>query len=266
MFGGLRIYNRKNITIRNLTFWDARDTRRRPGLDHLEIAGDETEGIWVNHVKFSSGAGNHRLGGDWHDTLLNISHGTATVSWSEFTNANEVLLVGGGDEGEFPPGASNEELLRLRSRRRVTLHHNYFHTARDRMPMTRGTQMHIYNNLFRNIWRHAMAPGINAHFVVQNNVFDSICLNRAVHWKLDRRTRIGAVVWHSGNIGAPLSARRSAPALLETYPAPKPWNPSNFYNYILENDVNSLRTLIPKRAGPTLTSIECFQKNTRPFD
>ena len=255
MFGGLRMDDKQNVIIRNLTFWDARDTRRRPGLDHLAICGYETTGIWVNHVKFSTGASNHRDGGDWHDTLLNISRGEVTVSWSEFTNANEVLLVGGGNTGEFPRDATEDELLRLRERRRVTLHHNYFHNARDRMPRTRAAQMHIYNNFYRNIWWHAIGPGKNAHMVVQNNLFDSIWRDKAVHWWF---RRAGAIVWHSGNAGAPLSARGSRPAVLVTNPSPKPWNPSDFYTYTLDDDVYGLRTLIPKRAGPTLVTIEDF--------
>ena len=268
MFGGLQIDGRQNIIIRNLTFWDARDTRRRPGLDHLRITGDGTIGIWIDHCKFSSGLSNHRAGGDWHDTLLNIPGGEVTVSWNEFTNANEVLLVGSGNSGEFSRRASEDELLQLRSRRRVTLHHNYFHSARYRMPRTRGTQMHIYNNFFTNIWWHVMSPGLNAHFVVQNNYFDPVRYNAlfrlpwnsAVHGAY--RTA-GAVVWYSGNVGEPLSWRANAHAGLVTNPAPKPWNPLNFYSYNLTDDVQSLRALIPSRAGPTLGTIEDFLTNFR---
>jgi len=265
MFGGLQIINRHNIIIRNLTFWDARDTRSDPGLDGLLINNGST-GVWLDHLKFSSGEApfNAPGAGDWHDTLLNVRNGAVTVSWSEFTNGNEVLLVGSNDN-EINP-----------EQRRVTLHHNYFHGARTRMPRTRGTQMHIYNNFFRNIGApggtfgggYVMGPGINAHFVVQNNLFEaSIHQNRVIHWNFNNH---GAVVWHSGNEGLPLNPASltggGSPApVLTTDVALRPWNPADFYDYVLNahGNVQALRSVIPARAGPTLWALEDFLTNLR---
>ena len=279
MFGGLRINgnmltNTMNIIIRNVTFWDARDTRPSPGLDGLLLTGNSREndhgydwptGVWVDHVKFSSGATNFLHGGDWHDTSLNVTLGEITVSRSRFTNANEVLLVGGGDSGEFPSGATEDELLWLRSRRRVTLHNNYFHDARTRMPRTRGTQMHMYNNYFRAIggtapgWGggYVMGPGFNAHFVVQNNLFDA-----PVHQNRILNTTFAgfntAVIWSRDNAGVGVLADGRVSARAQD--GNKPWEPSYFYTYTLDTDVQGLRDLIPARAGPTLETIVDFLK------
>jgi len=275
-FGGLRINgnmlsNTMNIIIRNVTFWDARDTRPNPGLDHLLLTGNGTPndhgndwptGVWLDHVKFSSGYTDYRLGGDWHDTLLNVTLGELTVSRSRFTNANEVLLAGGNDSAL------------VREQRRITLHGNYFHDARTRMPRTRGTQMHMYNNYFRSIgipgpgWSngYVMGPGRNAHFIVQNNFFDApIQGSRVVNWSFNNS---GAVVWHSDNAGLPLNPAfltgGGSPApVLTTDPALRPWEPGDFYEYTLAADVEGLRNLIPGSAGPTLETIEDFMAGLR---
>ena len=282
MFGGLRINGNinsstMNIIIRNVTFWDARDTRPSPGLDGLLLTGNSREndhgydwptGVWVDHVKFSSGATDFLLGGDWHDTLLNVTLGEITVPNSRFTNANEVLLVGGGDGGEFPAGATEDELLWLRSRRRVTLHNNYFHDARTRMPRTRGTQMHMYNNYFRTIgttapgWSagYVMGPGFNAHFVVQGNLFDApIQQNRILNTTFPGFNT--AIVWseHNAGVGVFVGGRVST----RVQDNDKPWEPGDFYDYTLNTDVAGLRTLIPAKAGPTLETLADFTTNLR---
>jgi len=282
MFGGLRINGNMlsstmNIIIRNVTFWDARDTRPNPGLDSLLLTGNSREndhgydwptGVWVDHVKFSSGATNFLLGGDWHDTLLNVTLGEITVSHSRFTNANEVLLVGGGDGGEFPAGATEEELLWLRSRRRVTLHNNYFHDVRTRMPRTRGTQTHMYNNYFRAIGAtggifgggYVMGPGFNAHFVVQGNLFAApIHQNRILNTGFNGFNT--TVVWSENNAGVGVLADGRVSNRAQD--GNKPWEPGDFYEYTLSTDVASLRNLIPAQAGPTLTTIADFLTNLR---
>ena len=103
-----------------------------------------------------------------------------------------------------------------------------------------------------------MAPGVNAHFVVQNNFFHSIRGNRAVHWRTLHKTRAGAVLWHSGNTGAAISKWRSWPAVVLADSNPMPWNPLDFYTYTLDEDVNGLLKVIPGRAGPSLKTIEDF--------
>jgi len=281
-FGGLRINGNMlsgsmNVIIRNVTFWDARDTRPSPGLDGLLLTGnsrandhgyDWPTGVWVDHVKFSSGATDFLLGGDWHDTLLNVTLGEITVSNSRFANANEVLLVGGGDGGEFPADAAEEELLWLRSRRRVTLHNNYFHDARTRMPRTRGTQMHMYNNYFRNIgttapgWGggYVMGPGFNAHFVVQGNLFDApIHQNRILNTTFPGFNT--AIVWSENNAGVGVLADGRVSSRAQD--GDKPWEPSGFYDYAVAPDVQGLRASIPERAGPTLATVADFMTNFR---
>ncbi|MCL2191184.1 MAG: hypothetical protein FWB79_04280, partial [Treponema sp.] len=149
-----------------------------------------------------------------------------------------------------------------------TLHSNYFHDARTRMPRTRGTQTHMYNNYFRDIgatatgWGggYVMGPGYNAHFVVQNNLFDApVHQNRILNTTFPGFDT--AVVWSGGNSGVGVLAggRVSNRAQDDT----KPWEPGGFYGYTLDADVEGLRGSIPARAGPTLVTIEGFMAGLR---
>jgi len=276
-FGGLRIQGmasapRQNVIIRNVTFWDAHDSSGNPGLDALLIRW--AVDVWVDHNKFTNGLCDHRAAGygDWHDTLLNVRHGRVTISWNEITNGREVLLVGSSDDPAYM----------IREDRRVTLHHNYFHRTHSRMPRTRGTQMHIYNNVFRDVSTggYALGPGRNAHFVVQNNLFVHPISNnnRVVNWGF-ASAGFPAVVWSEGNAGFGDSRlvghfansggtvwfdrNAGAPSGVGSMPTVRPWVPANFYEYALTADVQGLRALLSERAGPTLATIGDFTASIR---
>ncbi|MBQ0050873.1 MAG: polysaccharide lyase family 1 protein [Treponema sp.] len=193
-FGGLRIKataenSAKNVIIRNILFWDAHgstdyDTSipeyssKKAGADQLVIEGIEhketkdhydyvPENIWIDHCTFTDGICVDLTRNYNHDGALDAKcvH-NMTVSYCEFTNHDKVTLTGSSDKFVTP-----EE-------RQITFHHNYYHGAVQRMPRSRGCQIHIYNNVYEQIGvdgnsGYSLGPGIASLFIVENNSFGS---------------------------------------------------------------------------------------------
>ena len=247
MFGGLRINNKQNIIIRNITFYDAhgstaQDTGKYPeskaSIDALVVRGTSKD-VWVDHCKFTNGVCDDMIRNFNHDGAFDIPEGkNVTVSWCEFTNYDKVMLVAGDDS------------LTRQEDRQITLHHNYFHYTTQRMPRTRGTQMHVYNNYYDDIGvpgnnGYAMGPGVNAHFIVENNFYGSIRSNKVVEY-YDNPV-YPAIVWSAGNNKTVARSPHDSTA------GSKPWEPA--YIYILE-DNPGLPISVPAGAGPTLAFVK----------
>ncbi|MCL2805193.1 MAG: Ig-like domain-containing protein [Treponema sp.] len=246
-FGGIRINNKSNIIIRNITFWDAHGSTEndtsKPGyseskasIDGLVVQGT-SDGVWVDHCLFTNGTCNDMIRNYNHDGGFDIPRGkNITVSWTEFTNIDKVMLVAGSDT------AANA----VAEDRQITLHHNYFHKATQRMPRTRGTQMHVYNNYYDNIGvvgnnGSFMGPGWGAQFIVENNFFGSKLGDRNIEWFTTPQEH-PARFYYNGN-------NRTNSSWWGKVSDPKPWQPP--YNYVLDDNA-VLPEMIPGRAGPTL--------------
>ena len=249
MYGGIRINNKENIIIKNITFWDAHGSTEhntaipehsdsKASIDALVVQGT-SNGVWVTHNKFTNGLCDDMIRNLNHDGAFDIPRGiNITVSWNEFTNYDKVMLIAGSDSVENA----------VYTDRQITLHHNYFHRVTQRMPRTRGTQMHIYNNYYDNIGvpgnnGYAMGPGQNARFIVQNNFFGSMRnMNRVVDYY--DSAQFPAVVYQSGN-------NRTFPRSQHdnTGGIGKPWEPQYLYTL---TPASELPALIPAKAGPTL--------------
>jgi len=251
MFGGINISSKTNVIIRNITFYDAHGSTAndttKPGqseskasIDALTVQGT-SDGVWVDHCKFTDGACNDMIRNYNHDGAFDIPRGkNITVSWCEFTNHDKVMLVAGSDSEDNA----------IVDRRQITLHHNYFHHTTQRMPRTRGTQMHVYNNYYDNIGvsgnsGYALGPGVNAHFIVENNYFGtffSSSTNVIEYYDSWENAKYPAIVWSAENNKAvPRSPRDNGNS--------KPWNPA--YSYTLE-PYAGLPTSVPAGAGPIL--------------
>jgi pectate lyase len=245
MFGGININNRVNVIIRNVTFYDAhgsteQDTRYFPNskasVDALTVQGT-SNGVWVDHCKFTDGTCTDMIRNFNHDGAFDIPRGkNITVSWCEFSNHDKVMLVAGGDS------AANA----VQTERQITLHHNYFHYATQRMPRSRGTQMHVYNNYYDDIGvegntGYAMGPGWGSHYIVENNFFGSIMSNKVVDWY--DNAEYPAIVWSAGN------NKTVARSANDKTNGSKPWEP--VYVYSLDHH-EGLPISIPAGAGPTL--------------
>jgi pectate lyase/uncharacterized protein YjdB len=249
MFGGIRINNRSNVIIRNVTFYDAHgsteaDTKHNPdskaSIDALVVQGN-SDGVWVDHCKFTDGTCNDLSRNYNHDGAFDIPKGkNITVSWCEFTNHDKVMLVAGSDSAENAVAAD----------RQITLHHNYFHGTTQRMPRTRGTQMHVYNNYYENIGNPEnsgsfMGPGWGAEFIVENNFFgNKPSGGKTIEWFDTNPSTYPVKFYYNDN-----NIANSNTSWWGRASDPKPWTPA--YQYTPENN-SGLPTLIPEQAGVSL--------------
>ena len=189
-FGGLKIYangcERGNIIIQNIDFWDAhgsteKDTsssgnsESKASADSLVLESNGTsaagvytnvpKNIWIDHCKFSDGKCEDLVRNFNHDGSLDMKAGQfVTVSYCEFTNHDKVTLLAPNDDYVDP------------EQRQITFHHNYYHGAIQRMPRSRGCQLHIYNNYYNDIGisgngGYSLGPGIGSQYIVENNYF-----------------------------------------------------------------------------------------------
>ena len=178
-FGGITIpAGSKNIIIRNITFWDAHGSTeyntkmekykdKKASSDALVIEYKDsqpiTSDVWVDHCTFSDGTCSDLERNFNHDGQFDIKAGkNITVSYCEFTNHDKVMLIAPGDK------FTNAE------DRQITLHHNYFHNVVQRLPRSRGCQMHFYNNVYDNIGVEKnsgsiFGPGIGSLYIIENN-------------------------------------------------------------------------------------------------
>ena len=195
-FGGLKIYankaKRENIIIRNIIFWDAHgsteedtsyNSKSKASVDNLVLECNSKDtvtdsngfvtyknvptNIWIDHCVFTDGKCSDLERNFNHDGSLDMKAGkNVTVSYCEFTNHDKVTLLAPGDKYVDP------------EQRQITFHHNYYHDAVQRMPRSRGCQLHIYNNYYNAIGTsgnggYALGPGIGSQFIVEGNYFGS---------------------------------------------------------------------------------------------
>ncbi len=201
-YGGLQIREASNIIIRNVTFWDAHGSTEydtavtqysesKASIDNVVIR--DSKGIWIDHCTFSDGVCHDMSRNYNHDGLLDIPAGQfVTISYCDFHNHDKVMLVGTGEKATNP------------AERTITLHHNYFHGTTQRTPRTRGTLMHIYNNVYDNIGvpentGYCLGPGTEACFAVQNNYFGSRLGNIVDFYDKSTGTKATAQLYYAGN-------------------------------------------------------------------
>ncbi len=201
-FGGFVIKNAKNVIIRNITFWDAHgstevDTKvkseSKASADALGF--EKCDNVWVDHCTFTDGTCIDLKRNYNHDGQLDVKSGNnITVSYCEFTNHDKVMLIRNGDKLTNPEECS------------ITLHHNYFHGAIQRMPRSRGVKMHIYNNYYDKIGNSentgsSLGPGIGSLYVVENNFFGEHAGTIVKYYdKSDAKAKTFSKFFHKGNL------------------------------------------------------------------
>ena len=286
-FGGLQIYANKcergNIIIQNIDFWDAhgsteedtahnKDSKASADSLVLESNGTRTvdgytvynyvpKNIWIDHCKFSDGTCKDLERNYNHDGSLDMKAGQfVTVSYCEFTNHDKVTLLAPNDNYVDP------------EQRQITFHHNYYHGAIQRMPRSRGCEVHLYNNYYNDIGisengGYSLGPGIGSQYIVENNYFGTHQGKVFVKY-FDSSASTSATtfskLYHNGNNVtfsssnmAKDSAEKASPNdVTKHLVSNAPWTIS--YEYKSEMSANSaLPTLIPAEAGADkLESVE----------
>jgi pectate lyase len=261
MFGGMQIKDKSNIIIRNITFYDAhgstekdtsKDSGSKASIDALVVEGN-SDGIWVDHCTFTDGTCSDLIRNINHDGAFDIKQGkNITVSYCEFTNHDKVMLIAPGDTYTTP-----EE-------RQITLHHTYFHGTTQRMPRSRGCQMHIYNNYYTTIGvdgngGYSLGPGIGSQYIVENNCFGSHKAKILKYFDKSAASEDSTFsrFYHAGNspeLTAGNCSYDSVDALKDFnihVSSSKPWTIP--YSYTLET-ASGLNSSLPKKAGSGKTA------------
>jgi pectate lyase len=147
--GGFDFYKSYNVIVRNLTFVDAED-------DAINV-GQQSHHIWIHHNTFRTPV----------DGSIDIVRGSdyVTVAWNHFDGTDKSMLIGHSD------GASSTDVGHLK----VSIHHNWFDSSRQRHPRVRfGEPVHVYNNLFESNELYGVASTMNAGVVVEGNAFSAV--------------------------------------------------------------------------------------------
>ncbi|MET9442280.1 right-handed parallel beta-helix repeat-containing protein [Streptomyces sp. NPDC006610] len=208
--GGLDLYRRHNVIIRNLRFTDAED-------DSISIQ-QSSHHIWIDHCEFSSGA----------DGLIDIVRGAdyVTVSWNHFHDHSKTMLIGHSDAN----GSQDRGTLR------VTFHHNFFDGTDQRHPRVRFAEpVHVYNNYFRNNRLYGVASTEDAGVLVEGNYFENVA--HPIYSGYDA-SGPGRVV-ERGNAYVNCGQPQTLGAVVE---------PRTYYGYTLD-PVSSIPTIVPAGVG-----------------
>jgi pectate lyase len=145
--GGLELYKRQNVIIRNIIFADAPD-------DTMKI-NQNTHHIWVDHCDFTNA----------QDGLFDITRQTSfiTVSYNHFYKHSKTMLIGHSDDETGDAGYL-----------KTTIHHNWFDGTEQRHPRVRFGEVHVFNNYFLNNALYGVASTMEADVVMESNYFEGV--------------------------------------------------------------------------------------------
>jgi len=207
---GMLIRDQSNIVIHNISFARGGDPER----DALAIHTDSHD-VWVDHCSFAT----------FTDGLLDITQRATdvTVSWCTFETHRKVMLIGASD------GATDDEVIR------VTLHHNYFHDARERHPRLRYGRVHAFNNYIARWENYGIRAALTGQIFVENNIFEAGDSDNGIESE-------GGYIRLEGNwlIGSPVLAETNRDRVFD---------PSLEYDYVAEEANAVLRDRLLAGAG-----------------
>lgn len=153
VYGGLRIINKSNVIIRNLTSRDSFVEGDWDGStqDFDGVQVDDSHHVWIDPMHIT------RMG----DGLIDLRKDNLdyiTVSDSILSNHNKAFGVGWSEE----PG------------QHVTVHTNWVHDTHQRNPAFDNVIGHFYNNLLEDITGYGLNPRGGALVESENIVFDNV--------------------------------------------------------------------------------------------
>ncbi|WP_254877066.1 pectate lyase [Verrucosispora sp. NA02020] len=178
----LMIDRAPNVIVRNITFDDARDcfpawspTDGETGNWNSQydlVSVRRSENVWIDHNTFTDGDNPDsgqpiHFGRPYqvHDGALDITHTASlvTASWNRFDGRDKLMLIGSSNTVGPDVGRLN-----------VTLHHNLFDEALQRLPRVRFGQVDLYNNQYRltgDGFEYAIGVGVQSAVYAENNHF-----------------------------------------------------------------------------------------------
>lgn len=151
---GIKIWRASNIIIRNLKIHhvDIGDK------DCISIEGP-SDHIWIDHNELYNEF--QGVGKDDFDGLLDAKRDAEylTYSWNYLHDSWKASLLGSSESDDDD--------------RKVTYHHNYFRNINSRLPLFRGGQGHIYNNVYEDVVTGCVNSRLGACVKIENNYFDN---------------------------------------------------------------------------------------------
>ena len=150
---GLEFVDSDSVEIRNLTFEGyPQDALKFTSSDISSSHG----GYWVHGNTFLAGYSSWGTGSKNGDDSVEFSNNAGiTVSYNRFEGTGKALSFGDGE---------NDACMN------VTVHHNIFSQVVQKAPFCRNTNIHSYNNYYKNCTRGATLLG-NAYMFCESNFY-----------------------------------------------------------------------------------------------
>lgn len=185
---GLGIYRSSNVIVTHLTI----DGRLRTFSQAVNIA-NFSQNVWIDHLDLSRFA----------DRLIDVKNGSTdvTLSWIKFHDDDKVMLFNNITSKNLFKNYDRDAIAR------ITMHHCYFVDTVQRNPRAQFGTFHLYNNVLENWDLYGMSFSLEAHALVEGNIFDNdskrLCKEPTFYPTVE-----GVLANYCKNI--PGSARRSA--------------------------------------------------------
>jgi len=152
---GIKIVRASNIVLRNLKIYNVTLGNK----DAISIEGP-ADHIWVDHCELHAEYQN--VDKDYYDGLLDAKAEAEyiTYSWNYLHDSWKTALVGSSEDDTFD--------------RKLTMHHNHFENCNSRLPLFRGGNGHVFNNLYEDILSTAINSRVGACIRIENNHFENV--------------------------------------------------------------------------------------------
>jgi pectate lyase len=230
--GGLEMYARQNIIIRNLNFVNT--LGNSSDADGV-VVQCYSHHVWIDHNTFhgvasgNDGAIDIKRGADW-----------GTVSWNHIVAWDKSMLLGHVDDN----GDQDRGTLH------VTYHHNYFENTRQRHPRVRFGHAHIFNNYLYNdaivanrTASYFIVAGVESSTHAEGNLIEH---EKEIYIIGEESSSDADVTFTDTNVIVALNP--NAESLYQIEPNGAAFDPATFYDYTPESAA-TIRTTVPQGAG-----------------
>ncbi|MGM9971508.1 MAG: hypothetical protein ACI35W_03800 [Anaeroplasmataceae bacterium] len=150
-----------SIEVKNLEF--SGYTEDAIGIQGGSNTNKDFSGFWIHNNTFNTGVNNwdltcenDKMDGDG-STDFKYAH-NLTISYCRYNNCHKTALIGPGE------GALQYN---------ITFHHNYYNKCGSRLPFTRQSNIHAYNNYYYGSTGTNMQINDSAYLMVENSVFEN---------------------------------------------------------------------------------------------
>ncbi len=245
--GSWQIIDVNNVIVRNLSIGDCYNPfpliESDDGLnaDYDCITIRSSKYVWIDHCRLYSTYSVEDLNTDKYETsdhektkwqvydgLCDITRTCdfVTVSWCKIMNHEKTMLIGNSDK--FTADVNHQT---------ITLHHNWFDSCVQRLPMVRFATLHIFNCVYTNMKRYAIDRRQDCRIISENNYFETEINSLTANVK--------GSFFDKGSINVKKAGMSATPS----------WNPASYYKYKLDPSKTVLKT-VQAQAGNTGTFVK----------